>query len=538
MPMKGIVQQFLCSTKQGANLWYALMEFINNLSGIDASQLHYIFNKKANKITIYNDGKFFEDLKEFCESFKYGNGTSTLNQYHVGIKTSSIILGNCLGNNVSRLEITTKDDFSCKRAVIKFGFDEETPIECISFEELNEEESSSYKNGTTFVIRNVERLVFTKSFYEKLVKYISLMHSPFLMKNGLKIYVWDDENVLKELSLIELNDDGSVVICDRYNIEEAIKTSKTGKKFFEIDGIFYWSREYYIRNENGEERTLKAIYNFVPRSKYSNEAWKDVRKGYYLSMGGEIGYIDGVYVNMLNSLLNYYPETRKFNEKAEPFAFLFNTGGGDRSSCVRILDDCRDIIEVNSEKMKGMINFPDNPKLEEWTVVGEYSYDKHGEAHEVTLIEAFAHDFYKVLKYNKEFDAPKCTDKTCDYFLESNIDSFERFITEYDFEHSLKNRAKGKKVIKNIIEADGEIIDVIDYNNPSIESINARLVQDCVAKDAIFNDEELSAFSKQDRRWFFACTLAYERCKKISRDDFKCYLETLKQIILNDGGQQ
>ena len=49
-------------------------------------------------------------------------------------------------------------------------------------------------------------------------------------------------------------------------------------------------------------------------------------------------------------------------------------------------------------------------------------------------------------------------------------------------------------------------------------------------------DEELAPVSKQDRRLLFAAILAWERCKKIPRENFKAYLVELKQILLNDGG--
>ena len=529
---KGIVQQFLSRTKQGANFWYALMEFINNLPGIHASKLHFFFNKKEKKIIIHNNGDVFTDLRKFCESFKYGNGNSALSQYHVGVKTSSIILGNCLNGNESYLEIVTKDDNICQKAKFKFGYDNESPIECTSFETITDYDYVTYENGTTFIIGNAESLLFSKNFYTKFAKLIGLMHSPFLRKHGIEVYINDDENVCKEISTKDLNEDGSIVINDRYYVEEALQMGRSGKKFFQVNGIFYWYRVYEVRDKDGKNRKIETLYNFVPRSKYSNEEWKNVRDGYYLCMGGEIGYIDGVYVNMLNSLLNYYPETRTFNGKSEGFAYLFNTGGGDRSCAIRVLDNCLDIIEVSSEKMKGMINFPDNPKMDQWFLVDE----ENKETTDVTLIAAFAHDFYKVLNYNKQFDAPKCVDKTCDYFAESNIQSFEKYITEYDVEHSLKARCKGKKSIRNIIQADGEVIDVIDYNNPNAVVINTKLIQDGVAKEVFITDEELASVSKQDRRLLFAAILAWERCKKIPRENFKAYLVELKQILLNDGG--
>lgn len=512
------------------------MEFINNLCGISAKKECFHFNKDLKEITITNDGIAFADLKGYSQSFKFGNGKSNLNEKHVGIKKAAIILGNCLKGHSSTLKIVTKDDVICQKAEFEFGYDKEFPINCIFFGDVNEEEANNFQNGTTFIIGNAEPVVFKKAFYKKFVKYINLMHSAFLKKNELKIHVSDSEGIFN-LFTDYINEDGSIILNDRYNVEAALEEARSGKEFFEKEGIFYWYRTYKIKNQNGEEREIHCLYNFIPRSKYDEGQWKDVRKGYYLSMGGEIGYIDGVYVNMLNSLLNYYPETRTFNGKSEGFAYSYNTGGGDRSAKITILDNCRDILEVSSEKMKGLVEYPFNPNLEDWVLVDETQTEKDGTETEITLIGAFHHDFYKVLRYNKEVDAPNCADKMCDYFALSNINTFEAYIKEYDAEHKIKTRAKGKKKIKNIIEGDGEVIDVIDYNDPSTIAITTKMLENSIGDELFFSEQEMSALTKEDRKIVYLYLLAYERSrsnKAVTRDSMSVMLKSIMQILSND----
>lgn len=259
----------------------SLLEYSDNeVSRINNHQkeIHFDFSEKDNCVTIWsNGGAYMANIESFGKNYFNHNsgGANTLydnSHFGAGMKNAAMALTNCIGGEVGKMYVGTMgiDGKYPKMKICEMSFksksendDEEYIYSNVYDGDMEDEEickkfhlsdGEEKHYGTTIILENVEKRLFTKEFKKKLIEQISKSYLLTNYKTGVNFFVDKQEvNFVDNVGILPIYD-------------KLPSLTKEKEYFLTIDNIFYYIKNIdFSYNGNNMRQQIVYMYNYKNR---------------------------------------------------------------------------------------------------------------------------------------------------------------------------------------------------------------------------------------------------------------------------------